>query len=104
MNLLRLFSIAIVLSMASGVHTAFAADDKVVIESNIVEEKGPTVTVSGTHIDMWSDKAITFEIYSITGQLIKSVNVPASTHVKIELPKGFYIVKCESWTRRVMVK
>lgn len=47
----------------------------------------------------------TFNIYAITGQLIKSVKVNADSHVTIEMPKGFYIVRHNNqWSRKVVVK
>ncbi len=48
---------------------------------------------------------VTFSIYSITGQLLRTVRVPADSHVSVEIPKGFYIVKCNAgWSRKVVVK
>ena len=72
------------------------------------EVVGPNVKVSGSvlEFDVAADRPneiVRFEIFSITGQLVKAVNV-GSTPVKVELPKGFYIIKCENWTRRVMLK
>lgn len=47
----------------------------------------------------------TFNIYAITGQLMKSVRVSADSHVVIEMPKGFYIVRYSNqWSRKVVVK
>lgn len=44
-----------------------------------------------------------FEIYSITGQRVKSVTVEDAT-VKVDLPKGCYIVRCAHWSKKVIVK
>lgn len=44
-----------------------------------------------------------FEIYSITGQQIKSVTVSGETQT-VELPKGCYIVRCPQWSKKVVVK
>lgn len=49
-------------------------------------------------------RPVRFEIFSITGQSVKSIRVNAGSSVRIELPEGFYIVKCDSWTKRVMIK
>lgn len=49
-------------------------------------------------------KTVKFEIFSITGQSIKVVKVSGGFSMTVELPKGFYIVKCESWTKKVMIK
>jgi len=46
-----------------------------------------------------------FNIYSITGQLVKVVRVSADQRVTVEFPKGFYIVKCNNqWSRKVVVR
>lgn len=72
---------------------------------NVSESGAPSVSASAGAIELscGAIQTVKFQIFSITGQLVKSVTVTGGT-VKIELPKGFYIVKCESWTRRVMVK
>ena len=47
----------------------------------------------------------TFNVYSITGQLIKVVRVSADQRVSVDFPKGFYIVKCSNqWSRKVVVR
>ncbi len=67
-------------------------------ETTVVGGKGTISMVAG-------DSDVTFSIFSITGQLIKSVRVNAGTKVTIDVPKGFYIVKCAGkWSRKVVVK
>lgn len=47
----------------------------------------------------------TFNVYSITGQLVKVVRVSADQRVSVDFPKGFYIVKCSNqWSRKVIVR
>ncbi|MBQ9556322.1 MAG: T9SS type A sorting domain-containing protein [Muribaculaceae bacterium] len=47
----------------------------------------------------------TFNVYSITGQLIKVVRVSAEQRASIDFPKGFYIVRCgNQWSRKVVVR
>ena len=47
----------------------------------------------------------TFNVYSITGQLVKVVRVSAEQRVTVDFPKGFYIVKCgNQWSRKVVVR
>lgn len=51
------------------------------------------------------DTEAVFHIYSITGQLIKTVKVAADARVAVDMPKGFYIVRYNSsWSRKVVVK
>ena len=46
-----------------------------------------------------------FSIYSVTGQLIKTVRVNADQRLSVDVPKGFYVVKCSGqWSRKVVVK
>lgn len=51
-----------------------------------------------------NDTSARFLIYSITGQMVKSVDVAAGTDVTVELPSGYYIVKTSQWSKRVIVK
>lgn len=46
---------------------------------------------------------IRFQIYSITGQLVKSVEFADGT-ILVELPRGMYIVKCDLWSKQIVVK
>ena len=47
----------------------------------------------------------TFNVYSITGQLIKVVRVSSEQRVSVDFRKGFYIVKCgNQWSRKVVVR
>ena len=47
----------------------------------------------------------TFNVYSITGQLVKVVRVSADQRATVDFPKGFYIVKFGSqWSRKVVVR
>lgn len=43
-----------------------------------------------------------FYIYSITGQMVKSVDVAES--VTVDLPQGYYIVKCKDWSKKIVVR
>lgn len=104
MKPIKFVIISVLLCMGAVALASTAVDGRAGVERSLVEKGTPSINLNGTVIELWSDVAAKFEIFSITGQLIKSVNVPASTLVKVELAKGFYIVKCESWTRRVMVK
>lgn len=44
-----------------------------------------------------------FHIYSITGQLIKSLEIADDTQT-IELKQGCYIIKCKKWSKKVIIK
>lgn len=47
--------------------------------------------------------AVRFEIYSITGQQVKSLEVKEGS-ATVELPSGCYVVRCQFWSKKVVVK
>ena len=67
---------------------------------------GPTAQGSeGRIIFTAGNSDATFNVYSITGQLVKVVRVNADQRVSVDFPKGFYIVKCSNqWSRKVVVR
>ena len=67
---------------------------------------GPAVAVEGRVIEFTGDSSSTvkFEVFSITGQLVRTLMVGKDQTVRIELQRGCYIIKCSSWTKRVMLK
>lgn len=56
----------------------------------------------GIELTVSDGEAHQFYIYSITGQMIKSVEVRESA--VIDLPCGCYIVKCREWSKKIVVK
>lgn len=48
-------------------------------------------------------KSVTFIVYSITGQAVKTVTLKSDS-TTMALPQGFYIVKSEEGTVKVVVK
>lgn len=90
------------LALAAGSHTMMAQSTGV---SQRVESAASVIGSMG-HITFNAGNSDTvFRIYSITGQLIKTVKVSADGHVTIDMPKGFYVVRCDGqWSRKVIVK
>lgn len=81
------------------------AAETVPVQDERQAEVSPSVEVTGMVLEFRTNgsEPVKFKIFSITGQLIKTI-VVKSVPVKVELPKGFYIVKCDTWTKRVMLK
>lgn len=77
-------------------------------EPRLEQSRSVSATVQGGvgHITLWAgNDAEEFSLYSITGQLLRVVQVPANSQVTIDAPKGFYIVRCGSrWSRKVVVR
>ena len=51
-----------------------------------------------------ADAPVRFMIYSITGQMVKSIDAAPGEQVTAELPAGYYIVKTTQWSKRLVVK
>ncbi|WP_287212844.1 T9SS type A sorting domain-containing protein [Muribaculum sp.] len=56
----------------------------------------------GIHISVNDAETHQFYIYSITGQMVKSVSV--SENAIVDLPQGCYIVKCKQWSKKIVVR
>ena len=67
---------------------------------------GPTAQgAEGRIVFTAGNSDATFNVYSITGQLVKVVRVSAEMRTAVDFPKGFYIVKCgNQWSRKVVVR
>jgi len=74
-----------------------------------VRDKQPaTVAVSSDQMGVLtivnnSGKAARFTVYSLTGQVVKVVELK-NGKVDIALPRGFYIVRSENGSQKVVVK
>lgn len=65
---------------------------------------GPSVKALNGGVELSvPDGVETFVFYSITGQVIKQVQVSAGI-VTVDLPRGCYIIKCSRWSKKVVVK
>ena len=101
-RMLHISLVCVALAIAAGVTAPYAwADQR-------IEAVSPSHTATGEqghiHFAAGPTEAV-FSVYSITGQLMKVVRVPAGTHATLELPRGFYIVKCNNhWSRKVVVR
>lgn len=76
--------------------------DDTEIETEIAVEDCKAKPCNGG-IELYAASRTSFEIYSITGQRVKSVAVEDSS-VRVELPDGCYIVRCSKWSKKVVVK
>ena len=100
-RLLYIFALCVALAVGAVSVNAYAEPRVEQVsseETTVYGGKGTIAMVAG-------ESDATFNIYSITGQLIKTVRVSAGTKVTVDVPKGFYIVKCAGrWSRKVVVK
>lgn len=98
----------ILLALALAVSAAGASANAAVTDNGVhTELSATTVSIKVGHgqaeLIVNGSKPIKFQIYSITGQLVKSVDL-ADGSVMVELPRGLYIVKCDLWSKQIVVK
>ena len=82
------------------------------VPDNFLPQRVETVTTGPTALGAEGRIVFTagnndavFNVYSITGQLVKVVRVSADQRVSVDFPKGFYIVRCSNqWSRKVVVR
>lgn len=94
-----LFSVA----LTCGSLVAFADPAEGVVQNTVSAQ--PQVRVVGSQIEIVvpGDEDRTVTIYALTGQVVKSLNATPGVNT-VELPKGYYIVKCDRISSRVVVK
>ncbi|MBQ2838210.1 MAG: T9SS type A sorting domain-containing protein [Muribaculaceae bacterium] len=102
MKKLKYISVALFISMMTISSSAVYAFPAQSIE-NIATHASVKATSGAITLVANSDEPIQFHIYSITGQAIKTITLSQGT-TTIELPRGYYIVKCNYWSKTVIVK
>lgn len=92
--------------MAVGGVQAIPAPDNFLPQRIESATTGPTALgAEGRIVFTAGSSDATFNVYSITGQLVKVVRVSAEQRTSVDFPKGFYIVKCSNqWSRKVVVR
>lgn len=65
----------------------------------------PSVKVVRGHVEISvpGEEARQVQVYALTGQIVKTVDAQPGVTV-LELPAGYYIVKCDRLSQRVIVR
>lgn len=58
----------------------------------------------GIELTAGASESTTFMIYSITGQLVKNAKADAASSITLTLPGGCYIVRCQAWAKKIVVR
>lgn len=102
----RLFrTTAILLSLivsAAPVMAAVDDDDRDIAGELTSPEPSASPVEGGVDLTAPAPGQLTFHIFSITGQLVKTVSIREET-VRIELPRGCYVVKCGRWSKKILI-
>ena len=101
----RLLYILVALSAMGGMQ-AIPMPDNFLPQRVETASNGPVAQGSeGRIVFIAGSSDATFNVYSITGQLVKVVRVAAEQRTTVDFPKVFYIVKCSNqWSRKVVVR
>lgn len=85
--------------------TLFAAPaaENVEMGDEVVAE--PTIAVNGqqVEIEISDDETHQILVYALTGQIVKNISAENGRTV-IDLPRGYYIVKVDKTTKRVIIR
>lgn len=90
--------------VCGGASMAFA-DPAEGIGQQSVASSQPQVRVLGNHVEITvpGDEDRTVTIYALTGQVVKTLTAAPGV-TTVDLPKGYYIVKCDRVSSRVVIK
>ena len=95
--------IAVALTLTAAVSTTVLARP---VDGDNVQSVETVLAVKpvggGIQITVDDTESHQFYVYSITGQMVKSVTV--SETAVVDLPQGCYIVKCKQWSKKIVVR
>lgn len=95
-----LLSMIIAAPMVSADNSSDDSTDRIAAELASAEPKASPVDGA---VEITSPSGpLTFHIFSITGQLVKTVVLQSET-ARIELPRGCYVIKSGRWSKKVLV-
>ncbi|MCM1021211.1 MAG: T9SS type A sorting domain-containing protein [Muribaculum sp.] len=102
---MKKFFINITLALALAIVSPLAASARADVD-DIAQSEEIVMSVKpvngGLQISVNDDETHQFYVYSITGQMVKSVNV--SETIVVDLPQGCYIVKCKQWSKKIVIR
>ena len=112
--MLKLFTTTIfILTLTLATAPCAMAGDALPLNSEVTESpESPEpvagrveVKVNGQKVRVLNAMGCKFELYSITGSLVHSVEIEANDKtLSLNVPRGWYIVKVGSLTRKIAIK
>lgn len=101
---MKKFLYIVTLTIALNVYGLANAAEPSGQETAVISE-APTLSVGRNSLTVkgGEDCNMLFEVYSITGQLIKRFKLDDGSYT-LELPRGCYIVKCSRWSKKAIIK
>lgn len=102
-RILRIVMIATAMLAVSATSFAEPAESNESVANVAVST--PVIRVVGGHVEITlpGNESRTVVFYSLTGQIVKTLTMNPGT-TQIELPTGYYIIRCERYSQRVIVR
>lgn len=102
-KILRILTVAISMTAIPAVSYAEPAEAHEAAAAISVPQ--PVIRVVGGHVEITlpGSEARTVVCYSLTGQVVKTLVVNPGT-TTIDLPSGYYIIRCDRYSQRVIVR
>ncbi len=100
---IRILIVAIALMSGYCGHISYASEPKGVEQ---IENRQSQIKVTDGGLELTAldgDRTVRFEIYTITGRLVKSLDLRHATE-NVDLPSGCYIVRTPGRSQKVDVK
>lgn len=100
-RILRILMIATAMSAVSATSFAEPAENNESV-ANVAVSK-PIIRVIGSHVEitLQGNESRVVVCYSLTGQIVKTLTIHPGT-TQIDLPTGYYIIRCERYSQRVI--
>lgn len=105
MNTVRTYikSFMIALAIAGASVAVYAEPYDAQTQTIVVNQPQVRVLNGQVEITVPGDEDRNVTIYALTGQVVKTITAAPGT-TTVDLPKGYYIVKCDRMSCRVVVK
>lgn len=101
MKYIRIFFVATALCVAFVAGGGLNASPRI----EQADSKLPQVKIIGSQLELTAPdgETVKFEIYSITGQLVKTIELRGQSE-RLDLPQGCYIVRAPGCTKKIVLK
>lgn len=104
-KMLRNITVMLALAIAGAAGFVAVAGPRPGIEAEVGATAPQIRTTAGAvEISFVDDATHSIDIYSITGQAVKSLSYSGHGSVVIDLASGYYIVKVDNTSRRIVVR
>lgn len=103
MNTVRNILVASLVALSTGVAVPVAASPLEAPRTELAAMPAVRVVGGQVEITVPGDEARQVTVYTLTGQIVRTLTAQPGV-TQIDLPAGYYIVKCDRLSQRVIVR